>query len=233
MRRFLPLAALVGVALVLGCQDVGTGPDGLVPQFHGDHLPCEAHNKNDEGCGGGNGDPVVDPGTLFESAGPIEVAGMFPAVGGTCAGGATNTGGTSRGTVNFNQPRDDSHTHANVQLRGAPEGEYLILGNHDVVCSLTGVVDFPLRRLHDNFVTVGANGKGKARIGLTYVTEDPGGFSFNVAERLAMHVGGDHRLWVTLVAISGPALENGGTVELNRYAVGGAAFQAVSDSIER
>ena len=33
MRRFLPFAALVGVALVLGCQDVGTGPDGLVPQF--------------------------------------------------------------------------------------------------------------------------------------------------------------------------------------------------------
>ena len=33
MRRFLPFAALLGVALVLGCQDVGTGPDGLVPQF--------------------------------------------------------------------------------------------------------------------------------------------------------------------------------------------------------
>ena len=33
MRRFLPFAALLGVALVLGCQDVGTGPDGLEPQF--------------------------------------------------------------------------------------------------------------------------------------------------------------------------------------------------------
>ena len=33
MCRFLPFAALLGVALVLGCQDVGTGPDGLVPQF--------------------------------------------------------------------------------------------------------------------------------------------------------------------------------------------------------
>ena len=33
MRSFLPFAALLGVALVLGCQDVGTGPDGLVPQF--------------------------------------------------------------------------------------------------------------------------------------------------------------------------------------------------------
>ena len=44
MRRFLPFAALVGVALVLGCQDVGTGPDGLVPQFHhgrGNHTGPE------------------------------------------------------------------------------------------------------------------------------------------------------------------------------------------------
>ena len=34
MRRFLPLAALLGVALVLGCQDLGSGgvgPHG--PQF--------------------------------------------------------------------------------------------------------------------------------------------------------------------------------------------------------
>ncbi len=36
MRRFLPFAALLGVALVLGCQDVGTGPVGPDgPQFHG------------------------------------------------------------------------------------------------------------------------------------------------------------------------------------------------------
>ena len=34
MRRFLPLAALLGVAFVLGCQDLApVGPDGLVPQF--------------------------------------------------------------------------------------------------------------------------------------------------------------------------------------------------------
>ena len=34
MRRFLPFAALLGVALVLGCQDMApVGPDGLVPQF--------------------------------------------------------------------------------------------------------------------------------------------------------------------------------------------------------
>ena len=34
MRRFLPFAALLGVALVLSCQEQGpVGPDGLVPQF--------------------------------------------------------------------------------------------------------------------------------------------------------------------------------------------------------
>ena len=36
MRRFFPFAALLGVVLVLGCQDLGTGAveaDGLEPQF--------------------------------------------------------------------------------------------------------------------------------------------------------------------------------------------------------
>ena len=33
MRPFVPFAALLGVAFLLGCQDVGTGPDGLAPQF--------------------------------------------------------------------------------------------------------------------------------------------------------------------------------------------------------
>ncbi|MCH7565626.1 MAG: hypothetical protein IH968_17575 [Gemmatimonadetes bacterium] len=33
MRRFLSFAALFGVALVLGCQDVGTGPEAPTPLF--------------------------------------------------------------------------------------------------------------------------------------------------------------------------------------------------------
>ena len=61
MRRFLPFAALLGVALVLGCQDVGTGPDGLVPQFDkkdltrgegdcpGDLDPINGHCHGDDG----------------------------------------------------------------------------------------------------------------------------------------------------------------------------------------
>jgi len=51
MRRFLPLAALLGVALVLGCQDLGSGPvgpDGLLPQFH--------HGKGSHAGGGSDGD---------------------------------------------------------------------------------------------------------------------------------------------------------------------------------
>ena len=50
MRRFLPFAALFGVAFVLGCQDVGTGPDGLVPQFGGPHQDHGGGDKdNPEG----------------------------------------------------------------------------------------------------------------------------------------------------------------------------------------
>jgi hypothetical protein len=59
MRRFLPFAALIGVALVLGCQDVGTGPDGLVPQFDkkgtGDCAngkPIHCHGGDDDSSGG-------------------------------------------------------------------------------------------------------------------------------------------------------------------------------------
>ena len=48
MRSFLPFAALLGVALVLGCQDVGTGPDGLVPQFNKPDASGN-HNHGDDG----------------------------------------------------------------------------------------------------------------------------------------------------------------------------------------
>ena len=44
MRRFLPFAALLGVALVLGCQDLGSGPVepyGLEPQFAKKVKTCD------------------------------------------------------------------------------------------------------------------------------------------------------------------------------------------------
>ena len=44
MRRFFPFAALLGVALVLGCQDVGTGPDGLLLAA-GENFPFVADEK--------------------------------------------------------------------------------------------------------------------------------------------------------------------------------------------
>ena len=52
MRRFLPFAALLGVALVLGCQDVGTGPDGLVPQFAKGGKPGKPGGGGGSGSGG-------------------------------------------------------------------------------------------------------------------------------------------------------------------------------------
>ena len=198
--------ALVSAVFILGCQDLGSGPVGPDgPQFNKPGLieqgDCEDMGKvfNNGHCHAGDvEDPVVDPGMLFESA-------AF-----TCDGGAA-TINTSVGTVNFNQPRGHSHMHANVQLRGAPEGVYDIFGNHDLVCVVdpnddtNKWVDFFLRGAHHTSVTVGANGKGKARIGLDF-----GGPDGLLAP--ASHEAGPHRLWVTLVAISGPAAGNGGTV---------------------
>ena len=57
MRRFLPFAALLGMAFVLGCQDVGTGvvaSDGSGPQFGGVKHPGP-HNE------GGDGEPADGP----------------------------------------------------------------------------------------------------------------------------------------------------------------------------
>ncbi len=62
MRRFLSFAALLGVALVLGCQDLGSGPvgpDGLEPQFAKKDCTAEPTHpgcKDDDG-GGEGGDP--------------------------------------------------------------------------------------------------------------------------------------------------------------------------------
>ena len=58
MCRFLPFAALLGVALVLGCQDVATGPDGLVPQFA---VDCSNARPNHPKCPDSDPDPDPDP----------------------------------------------------------------------------------------------------------------------------------------------------------------------------
>ena len=201
MRSFLPFAALLGVALVLGCQDVGpVGPDGLVPQFDkkgtGD---CELPGHNVHCHGDDAGDTVVDPGTLFNSPGIIAVLDG-PGVGGTCGGGATNTDDGPFGNVNFNQQRDDSHVHANVLLRDVDPGRYNFFGNQEEMCKTNNPanVDFALRPAHDTFVIVGANRKAKARIGLDFgrITEE-------------MHASGGHNLWLT---IRGPFDDGGNPV---------------------
>ena len=49
--------ALLSTVFLLGCQDMGSspvGPEGLGPEFHARHGECEGHNKNDEGCDGGD-----------------------------------------------------------------------------------------------------------------------------------------------------------------------------------
>ena len=62
MRSFLPFAALLGVALVLGCQDLGSGPVGPDgPQFDKPVAgnpscddPISGHCHDDDGDTGGN-----------------------------------------------------------------------------------------------------------------------------------------------------------------------------------
>ena len=79
MRRFLPFAALLGVALLLGCQDLGSvGPDGLVPQFdRKDFTPerCEGKvNPVDGHCHGGE-DPA-DPFDLNVTINSEQLTGL-------------------------------------------------------------------------------------------------------------------------------------------------------------
>ena len=94
MRRFLPFAALLGVALVLGCQDVGTGPDGLVPQFKKDkgcpdsgHPSCGKDDKVTEDAAytvTNSGDITTNPSSIMNgtAAGPkggtsIDIGNVF------------------------------------------------------------------------------------------------------------------------------------------------------------
>jgi len=200
MRRFLPFAARRGVALVLGCQDLGpVGPDGLVPQFDKKDITserCEGKVDPVNGhCHGDGGGVEPEPGELFKSEGG-------EGVGYTCDGGANITTSGPFGKVNFNQPRDHSHIHANVQLRGVEEGVYAIFGNQEIMCD-GDEVDFDLRFPgHDIKVTVGANGNGKARIGLDF------GGAQDLLGPEAHEAGPKHLLWVT---VTGP-LDDDGTL---------------------
>ena len=76
MRRFLPFAALLGVALVLGCQDLApVGPDGLVPQFDKPRSFCE--NPTDGGHCHDDEEPTVVPTYRIKLTGNISSVGGF------------------------------------------------------------------------------------------------------------------------------------------------------------
>ena len=87
MRRFLPFAALLGVALVLGCQDLGSvGPDGLEPQFAKPGA-CEPPDDpphpscgGDEDGGDNLGSPVYTY-TFFGPDDPDDPSGEIPPPG--------------------------------------------------------------------------------------------------------------------------------------------------------
>ena len=61
MRRFFPFAALLGVAFVLGCQDVGTGvvaSNGPGPQFAKPNCETDPTHSS---CKDGDSEPADDP----------------------------------------------------------------------------------------------------------------------------------------------------------------------------
>ena len=189
MRPSLPFATLLGVAFLLGCQEQASSPVGLEdlgPQFGGPQHP----GPHGGGGGGGGGGGDDDPGSLFNSPGTL-------GTGFTCAGGAEITGGDTFGKVKWSQLRDDTHVHANVLLRDVEPGLYLFFGNQKEVCDV-GTVDFDLRSPgHAISVMVGNNRKAKARIGLTFGTNDR-----NVGVPAA-HAPGPHKLWLTITGPEG------------------------------
>ncbi len=164
MRRFLPFAALLGVALVLGCQDVGTGPDGLVPQFDkkdldrgpcpGDVAPVNGHCHGDEEPP----PPTADSRDLF----------LSPAF--TCDGGAFTTD-EKFGQVNWASGRifvgeaalpASDHIHFDLQLTGViTAGDYTIFGsqNPDPDCDDGRTTEIPGGAVDLGTVKVKKNGK--------------------------------------------------------------------------
>ena len=79
MRRFFPFAALIGVALVLGCQDLGSGPvgpDGPGPAF------AKGGEKGKPGGGGGGGEVagfLTLTGGIVTTDLPVILSGSFAA----------------------------------------------------------------------------------------------------------------------------------------------------------
>ena len=93
MRRFFPIAALLGVAFVLGCQDVGTGvvaSDGPGPQFAKPGVCNPPQDPPHPSCKPPDEDPPEVPtftvkvtGDIFSTndAGGLDV--LYDATGGT------------------------------------------------------------------------------------------------------------------------------------------------------
>ena len=94
MRSFLPFSALLGVALVLGCQDLGTGPvepDGLVPQFAKKNCKGTDHPPP---CGKDDGDPPPPPAdATFKATFTLDVTGMASPLFGPQGGKKLLSGG--------------------------------------------------------------------------------------------------------------------------------------------
>ena len=184
--------AVLSTVLLLGCQDMGSGPvglEGLGPEFAA--PPCKGPNKNDPNCPGTTDTDKVR--LLYLSPG-VENTGY------TCDGGAKfSPEDPTFGQVTWgNIRRQDNHIHGDITLsiKDAPgfvaDRTYQIVGNQDALCgSNPSLVDFHLRHGHTTFRFIDNSGAREATIGLTFGSEKnppiPAG-----------HEPGTHQLWLTI-----------------------------------
>ena len=86
MRSFFPFAALIGVALVLGCQDVGTGvvaSDGAGPQFQ--KPSCRMDQNSSPSCNPPEPTDIFEvkvTGDIFSTNVDGDMGVVYPASGG-------------------------------------------------------------------------------------------------------------------------------------------------------
>ncbi len=135
MRRFLPFAALLGVALLLGCQEQGSGPvepDVLALPFEPQSdmpdpkAPCDLGGGRDlKGHCHGDG------------TGGATVLDLFNDPAFTCSAGAEDNGlvvgqvswAKDIATVGEAALPAGDHVHFQLQLKGVAAGDYSITGN--------------------------------------------------------------------------------------------------------
>ena len=189
MRRFIPFAALLGVAFVLGCQDLGTGvvaSDGPGPQF--------AQGGKGKGGGGGGGtgsitlsdgmigttlsSQITNNGKKFTIYAPVDAG--HPITMKLSVTGCEPTQNENDDRVpDLMMLLEDGTSIDNGHINATIDKRALVSGNHDLIANTTFpdlfgdlVVRIGLPRQHNPTVALGEDGSfvytgGMARATLT------------------------------------------------------------------